>query len=269
MAVPDFLAHSFRYKVTLAVTDVNTIISDLNAELVTNPAAADKWTDLGGSGVGPFKSPVAADGSYMKITLTRASATSLDIVVNDTNGLLVNNQTSNKIYIDAAGTTVRLVTGPDICLINSDRATQECFFCARLNIWPQDPLKVRASFIASMGPRNNAGTLQNQNWYNCFSLLQYGTSYQSSIYSVNYSVDNPATESHLISVTGAYIFMPWLFVGGSYHLLMGRVPQMLLVDGNAVLGTEFTVPVDVGVNGTFRVFGLTAAQYRRVATRIA
>ena len=264
MAVPDFLNHGFRYFTRAGVTDVNTIISDLMSELVTNGS----FTDVGGTGVGPFKSPVGADGSYFSITLARTSATRLNWLVYDQWGLLINNQTSNNQDIDAAGTMVRYYTGPDYVIVESARATNEVFMTARLNQWPEEVAKMRPSFIASTGPRNNAGTLTNNGCLQMFALALYATSYATANQVVKCGL-YASNESHLVTISGAYMFMPAEVVATGYHCLLGRLPNVLLVDTNAVIATEFVVPIDVGVTGTFKVLGFASSDYRRLAARIA
>lgn len=264
MAVPDFLNHGFRYLTTAGVVDVNTIIADLMSELVTNGT----WTDLGGTGVGPFKSPVEADGSYFKITLARTSATRLNWLVNDQWGLLVNNQTSNNQDIDAGGSLVRYYTGPDYVIVETARATPEVMMAARLNQWPEDVSKMRPSFISSTGPRNNAGSLTANACLTIFALPLYATAYATANQIIKCGVYASA-ESHLVTLSGAYMFMPAEVVPTGYHCLIGRIPNVLIVDTNIVIGTELVVPIDVGLTGTFKVLGFTAADYRRLAARIA
>ena len=134
MSVPSFLSGAFRYKSTLGVVDVATIISDLMSELVTNGT----WTDLGGTGVGPFKSPVdPVDGSFMKLTLTRVDATHLQYALVDQYNAAFAYTGYLNINIDVAGNEVRYHTGPDFIAIELARATPDGWWCARLNVWPE------------------------------------------------------------------------------------------------------------------------------------
>jgi hypothetical protein len=75
MSVPNYLAVSFNYLETLAVTDVANTITRIGTQLV-----ALSWTSLGG---GQYQSPTDSGGRYLKLTFTKISATQIEMVLLD------------------------------------------------------------------------------------------------------------------------------------------------------------------------------------------
>lgn len=261
MAVPDFLNTAYRYKVTAAVVDVNTIISDLSAELVANG-----WTDASGIGTGPWTSPVRSDGAWFMITATRISATRIAWVVNDQNGLLVNNATDTRQDIDAGGTTIYYYTGPQHACVDSARATRETWWCAMLDRYPEALAIPRPIVIASGGPRNNAGATAAQGWDQNWLLEAGDTSYTLSPYHSGHR--NPYGSTYdQITMSGALLFGPYEIQFEGWFF--GRICQCLITDKGQAFGTELTVPIDTGVDGTFTVVGCTSNGALRMAFRRA
>ena len=263
MSIPSFLAGAYRYFSRAGVTNVAAITADLAVELVANG-----WTDEGGVGTGPFKSPVSIhDGSYMRIVLAVSSATRLQWQCYDCLGTLINNQTSSKQDIDAGGTTIHYFTGPDFCCVHSARTAPETFYVCRLNQYPHAEGDVRPTFVCQRGPRQDDGTLQQSvaNWY---GRLLDATAY--AITRFNPCPQKPYTNTVTrVSLSGAYVTWPVEFVDPTLNMWWGRPPQLLLVDGAIAFGTELSVPIDVGLNGTVRVIGFTTALNMRMAIRKA
>ena len=256
MAVPDFLSSAFRATQYVAVTDVNTIIAALNTELVTNGV----WTDTGGTGVGPFKSvPNALDGSYIIITVARISATRISYVIKDHLGLMVNEMSNPYLSttqdIDS-GITVGIYSGPNHVCVETYRATPETWYAVRLNVWPDTPGQVRTSFVSSFGPRDTNGSTLSKTidaiWNRALADLVYGTNVMTVPHS-SYLTNN----LKLYSPSGAYIFVPVEIVDSASSVFLGRYPQMLMGPTNLIQGSTYTVPIDVGVTGTFRVLYLS------------
>lgn len=269
MAVPTFLAGAlntdFRYKSTAVVVDVNTIISDLSGELV-----ALGWTDASGVGTGPWTSPAHASGAFIVITATRISATRIAWIVKDHRGLLVNNDTDTRQDIEAVGSEVRYYANKFGCWVDSARVTPECWGCGIIDNSPETFGVPRSSYMASKGPRRNSdGSLINQA-LNAFYYLEVdGTSYISA--NSAFGQRNPAIATTVHSTfTGALLFCPFDVQYGVTALgfLQGRLFQTLTVDSTAgTFGAEFTVPIDTGVTGVFKVIGLTTISTWRVCAR--
>jgi hypothetical protein len=263
MSAPAFLASDFRYLLLTGVTDVATIISALNAELVTNGA----WTDRGGNGVGPFRSPSRAyDSSWMQIALTRDSATRLSWVCTDHKSAQINNQTSTKQDIDSAGSAVHILTGPDIVMVDVARSTPECFYLARLNDYPD--VNVESSFVCSIGPRNNSGALAYQTLQDAYGhdvgRTSYGTYQNMLLRAINQTTVTPRTW------LGDYMYYPLEFVGSyATNMLSGTVPHVVICPSALSYGTQVTIKIDTNTTAAFRVCGITAVSYRRLAMRIS
>jgi hypothetical protein len=270
MAVPTFLAGSlntdFRYKSTANVTDVNTIISDLSGELV-----ALGWTDASGVGTGPWTSPAVA-GATIKITASRISATRIAWVVNDQRGMLVNNDTDTRQDIDSSpGNEVRYFTNKFGCFVDSIRTVPECWGCGMLDNSPEAMGVPRVQHWATKGPRNNGGTLAGNTVENVYYWDTQGsaTSYSAANPAVNRRNPVLTTTVHT-TLSGALLFVPYEHQYGSAAagFLLGRVFQALMTDSAAgAFGSEFTVPIDTGVTGVFKVIGLATSQNWRVCAR--
>jgi hypothetical protein len=262
MAVPDFLNNGFRATLFAATADVADIITALNTELVTN----GDWTDTGGAGTGPFKSPPnALDGSFVTVTLARISATRLSYIVYDSNGLLVNNATDTRQDIDAGGCAFYIFSGPDYFCVETERATAEVFLVARLNVWPDTPGMVRPSWVCTQGPRNNAGNLTSDAFHYWWYLTLTGTAYAGSGYPIVPRGIYSGT-SNFITPSGAFVFAPADFETGD--VLIGRLPQCVICYPSA-FGSVMTVPIDTGVTGDFYILRLITSSYRRLAIRVA
>lgn len=264
MAVPVFLNTAYRYLSTLAVTDVNTIISDLNAELLALP---DPWIDNGGVGTGPWQSPTRADGAFIKITAARISATRISWIVNDHNDMLVNNATDTRQDIDAAGTEIRYFTGPFHVCVDSIRAAPETWFCAILDKTPEDLANPRPTYVAHKAPRDTAGTLDGSRyWSYLWMLIVGGTAYTSGYTYAAIRLPQVQVVDRL-TVSGALMFVPYEIQENDWF--HGRIPQVLLVDSGQAFGAELVVPLDTGVSGTFKVVGCITVYDGRIAFRKA
>ena len=262
MGVPNFLASTFRYKILSPCTNVSQIIAALNDELVVN----GNWTDEGGLGTGPFKSPVnALDLSYMTITLTVVSATRLRWVCNDSGLYLINNQTSTCQDIDATGTVVHIVASDDLVVVDSNRATPECFWICRLKVWPDVSGRVPSLFACSQGPRNNAGTFGNNYVTSKFIRDETGTSYSPSAYML---LARPYGDyAKGFSVSGGIMCWPVEFCNHNTGVLLGRIPLVVMTDDSFLAGAVINVPIGDGTVKPFRVIGLAGNSSRKLAVR--
>ena len=257
MAVPDFLAGAlntdFRYFSRAGVTDVNTIISDLNTELI-----ALGWTDASGVGTGPFKTPTRADGAFIVLTLARTSAVRLSLVVTDPAGMVVTPAAGLEVDIDAGGTEIRLYTGKFHVCIDSARVTPEAFYCAILDRSPEELALPRPIYVCSYGPRSNLGAITNQSWCSHYGIPVDGVAYAACNGTSSWVVERGIVAAGLNRLTVSGALMPVPFEFGKDGWLMGRMPQALIIDGGQVYGTEITVPLDTGVTGIFKVAGFSA-----------
>jgi len=260
---------AFRYLNTVGVTDVQTIINDLYAELVTNGG----WTcTIGGIGSSPteFKSPARSDGAFFTINLTRTSATRLSWIIKDQYGILVNNQTTTKQDIDAGGSSIDYFTGPMHVCVNALRATPETMHCGMAEQSPEGSDSIPYAVIwAHRGPRNDAGTLAaDRYWSNVFLRLNGATTYYASAINsiMRGRLTNARTRSQTIA--GTWQFFPLEFLDYSNYTWMGRAAQCVLVDQSQfAAGAEVTVPLGGAATGVFKVEGCLATSGLRTAWR--
>ena len=129
MSVPTFLSTSHRYLRTNGVTDVDTIITDVRSECVTNGSPA--WTE---PNTALFKSPIDASGRWFDVLLTRISATSLEMRVRDKNAVTV---CTRRMYIDAGGTDIQYCTGEMHFAIVSLRSPAEFLIAGMIDMTPE------------------------------------------------------------------------------------------------------------------------------------
>lgn len=133
MTVPNFLSSSycdFRFTKLWGITDVSSILTALTAQLVTAPAAANKWTE---NPAGTFQSPSDASGRYIKCAFTRVAATNLQMVLTDHNVVTI---CTRRIQISGA-TNVDLYTGKFYVVIDSLVATPEIMLAFLLDPSPE------------------------------------------------------------------------------------------------------------------------------------
>ena len=255
MSAPNYLSSYFRYKESIGVVDVNTVIADLRDELVTQPVAPNKWTE---PVVGTFQSPARADGIFFSITVARVSATRISYVVKDQSGMLVNNQTTTQQDIDAGGSTVHYYTGPFHVCVTTERATPEAFMCGVFDTAP-DPLgKPRAMYFASKAPRDNSGSslIATEMWH--VFLLRPGDTSYSSNGSYVVSSGGQASSWYRETVAGTKIYQPSEWSDGASltaQTFLGRIPQCVMVDYRIAFATELTIPIDGANTGVFKVAG--------------
>lgn len=249
MAVPLFLAGDYRYLATTGVTDVNTIIADLQTELPANG-----WTE---TSAGVFQSPADDFNRYVVLTVSRLSATWIQFKVVDHAAVTIYD---GSFYIDAAGTQVRYYTGPDYCFVESLRATAECGMLFKPNPDPEtDTGVISYPFYAWAFRTAAGGTTTSVNYSNYFYMQAAGYSNYDAVFSGTVQASNVNTHEGF-SQTGAYVFLPAeVFKQGAYWV--GRMPQTLVCGSSVVAGTQITIPIDTGVNGIFQRFTARTAYY--------
>ncbi len=254
MSAPAYLNSFFRYKESVAVVDVDTIIADLRDELVTQPAAPSKWTEPVG---GTFKSPARADAISYTIQCTKISATRIAYIVKDQWGMLVNNATDTRQDIDVAGSTVHYYTGPFHVCVVTERATPEPWMCGVLDQSP-DPLgKPRPLYFASKMPRDNAGTFQTYEYWNSWILVPGATAYaNNSSYLIMRSAPNSSVYRETCGGTKVYFPQEFCTVPSLEPAVwLGRIFQCVMLDGRLAAAAEITLPIEGASTGVFKVVG--------------
>lgn len=258
MAVPSFLNGTFGYHVLLAVTDVQTIIDALYTELVTNLG----WSCTAG-GVGnpntTYKTPVGPQGEFFTVNLQRAGVsaiTTLQIIMTDSYGLVVNNETHQHLFIDAGGTDVYLYMGIGMpyVVIDSERAVPETWWGCQVDRYPDSTyLPV---WLCSGGPRTAAEGLTYDEWYYAHIRAHVFPDlvYEAVPLTAWVATHGPSAGSFKnLTASGALLFWPVEYQHEETYY--GKIPNALLTDSGQAYKASLTVPIDTGVTGTFRVTG--------------
>jgi hypothetical protein len=257
MAVPSFLATTHRYLQTAAVVDVNTIISNLQSELVTNGT----WTLLG---AGNFKSPVDSSGRFWSILATRIDATTLQVVTYDQNGTTV---ATRRIKLDVAGNTVRYFTGEMHCHVVSVRAvTPEHLGSFMVDPTP-DSKSASFVYIFCRGYYDGAGANAETTSLEMWVAIIAGTPASAERC---LSVCPGSTLSSLKSISGTFIFAPFgVYVTlTSLVFISGFIPQVMAADTTLAFGSTYTVPIDIATTAIFMVISsVSSNSHRRFAIR--
>lgn len=250
MSVPQFLASSYRYLKRTGVVDVQTIINDVYAELI-----ALGWTcTAGGSGLTPttMLSPVRSDELRFSVKMTRYSATQLDWTMYDAAGVQVSSPYSasyrQTITSGGAGTNVHYITGLTFCYVYNVGGTSWMIRNCVLDNAPYSSLCMpRPAYYA-----HYSDSLWGPTGY-AWAPLTGG--YAENAWGVR-RWSNENSDQAGISISGAYLSSPHDIVYYSVPcFLLGRLPQVIMVDHALVAETEYTFPIDTGVTGTFVAAG--------------
>jgi hypothetical protein len=273
MSSSAYLETYFRVGTFVGITDVDDIIDNLRAELIDEPPVGFKWTE---PVAGYFMTPTREDGLFLTVHPTRISATRIAWVVADHNLMQVNNATDTRQDIDGAGTTVVIMSGPQHLVVDSARATPETWCCGIACRSPELDSVPRGIYFASVGPRNNAGTI-NANTVGEYWLLptlaaaySVGSGAGSHCISTRMPIASGAAWYDRFTITGGALAWPVEFLDDDAWF--GKFPQAIMVDEFFAVGYEFIVPInEIGDLGTFRVCGWPYSAYARyhVAVRVA
>lgn len=270
MAVPNFLSSAFRATSYPSLADINDVIAAINTEIATNGS----WTDTGGTGVGPWQSPInPVNGSYVIFTATRSAQNIMYFWVIDNQGqIMEGGATSGNAYrinIETAPTLTDVViySGPEYLCVVAERATQELFIFGRLDPWPESVDSVVPRFFKSPGPRTNLGALTTFGIINWRLKVVAATDYALISTAAVTRIVTGATTGFL-SPTGAQVFAPMDLSDPSTGTHLGRIPQMVLLASTTV-GNEYTLLIDAGVTAVFKVLNFAANSSRMLAIRKA
>ncbi len=260
MTIPNHLNSSFRYKETIGVTDVATVITDFRAETVTSGSPA--WTEPSSN---LFKSPTDADGRFFDVLLTRVDATTLEWRVRDQNAATI---CTRRIQIDAAGTTIRIYSGQYHAWVDALRATPEELWAGILDLSPLAQ-SAHSNYVYGNGRRTTANTVDGSgsNYDQAF-MLDNGTA--AIAVRVCRLACNLSTNVQQ-GPGGEDIFSSAEVLANMSGTVrrVGRYYQAFEVDGAKAAGAELDAPIDSGVTGTFKVVGNAANSGVRLCLRKA
>jgi len=247
MSIPIHLQSSFSYVYMSAVTDVSSIISQFSSTaLAQNPA----WTNPSGY---EFVSPVDAAGRSFTLYFTRIVAAQLQIQVVDQYGNTID---TRQIWLNSSGpgNDVSLYIGQYHVWIESWRTTPETFRAGILDLTPQAQNRWRTPVYVG-GYRDSSGdSLSSDAAY----LAVYGVSNGgTNSNNIIFVVQTLNTDGTLQAPSGDMAFFPVFLVDPNNNFrLLGRMYQVLIGPAGAIsIGAAITIPIDLGVTGTFMPSG--------------
>jgi len=252
MTVPNFLSSSFapfRYY-TERVTDMTSVLTTLTAELVTNPALADKWTE---APAGTFQCPSDASGRWMKCAFTRISANVMQMILTDNSG---NTICTRRASGTTAGFYATYYTGKFHCFLefmSESTSPAYNFLSAWLMDITPDPLASCPYPVVGNGTLNSGGNADG------YGVIQYLFAVDGAVPAATQRMKGSATigntSVNMSMPSGRGFYDECLIsqnVGGTIYWT-GRLCQALLGPGlPTAVGVETQVPVDDGTMATFK-----------------
>jgi hypothetical protein len=266
MAVPAYLAASFHYKETGIITDAADVITAVRDELVNQNDPA--WTDQGG---GLFRSPVDASGRWIDILLTRIAATNLEMRARDNAGQTI---VTGRMQIQAGGRIIRIFSGQFHFHIESviPGGASEYVRAGILDLSPESQT-AHGQWCYAMSHRDTSDVVRTLSNQQDGAFMWDNNAY--ALAGRFFSYFNTSSGGSLVSPSGGYIFMA---VGAgakapgeiTQYCYAGRLYNHMIGDHDRlVAGAEFTIPIDAGTFGTFKVSGISRPSYSCQVIRIA
>ncbi len=264
MAVPTYLAASFSYLETALITDVADLITAIADELVNQNDPA--WTDMGG---GVYKSPVDGSGRWIDITLTRIAASNLNMKARDSGG---NTICEGRMQI-GSGKVCRIFSGQFHFHVETvvPGASAEYIRAGILDLSPESQT-AHTQWCYAHTYRTTADAIRGN--------VHHGQTFMWD--NAAYTEANRATgimilsgQATYLSPSGGYMFFALCVLAkapgdATNYWYAGRPYNYLIGDPSRLTpGAEFTIPIDVGTFGTFKVSGLASSTYSQALFRVA
>ena len=261
MAVPYFLSTGFRFKEHVGVSDVQAIIDDFDAEVLTadNPGLGwSSWSSLGGGG---YRSPVDQWGRRFDVYLSRVTQQKLQMEVRDQSGISL---CTRRINCPSTNTwTARIFTGQYHAVIDvmMGSAAPEALYGGILDLSP-DTQDAHQHYVYGGGFRNTSDTNDYGNDVFTVYMLDDATPMAKARGTIFAGAGSGSAVGRK-TLSGARVYRPrelWCQqtgAGGTYGYMhyAGRCFQQLLCPANLAKGARIYVPIDTGVIGEFIVTG--------------
>lgn len=250
MSIPRHLSPDycdFRYTQLNWITDVNSILTALTAQLVTAPAAAHKWTE---APAGTFTSPSDSEGRYLVCAFSRIAAGNLQMVLTDHYG---NTICTRRLQIDTTGTIVDIYSGTHYVFIDSLRTTGEQLFAFLVDTAMEDP-RLFPYPAAGGGYRSSADAIDGNGDYGNLYMMDgtTGAAVRVRFMSVNHDTAG-GTVTGSVTRGNRKLWFDYDIGFTSSLYFVGRLPQALLSYYNGTANEmEWVVPLDDGITGVFR-----------------
>jgi hypothetical protein len=253
MTTPIFLSSSYRYFERGPVTDVQTIMDDFADEVINHNTPA--WTNPSGT---IYKSPVDGDGRFFQVNLSRVDAQKLTMELTDQNAVSI--MIRRIIIPSTSAVMVRIYTGEfHFCIdVECPGADPEYFWGGILDLSPESQ-STHTKYVWGFGSCNNTTEVYSNGYFQ--SVFMFDDAASASVRRINHFVCEISGRTRpRLDLMGYMLFYPLMFyvqpVGGGDYKYAGRAYQQVLVpDIYGQAGTEITIPIDVGITGTFRILG--------------
>lgn len=276
MAVPSFLSTEYGYTQLALITDVQDIIDELVTVLtgLSNP-----WSHS----TGTFTSPQDAGGNYVEFTLTRISATNLEVVVVDhvNRNMLGTGSTARRMQIPASGDRVSIFYGENYVWVetlnpSTVQAEAEHFGCGLLDLSPEDQ-DAHNRTVWARARRSSGDSLDahGDTWTDFYMIDNAATGgVQRRPIDVRMFI---GTNVMFRRISGKHIYKPVDLAANDNAgtpLVAGRMYQAFIVIGSYEPWSEIQIPVDDSPEtlGTFKVTNCRedgTNEFARIALRIA
>jgi hypothetical protein len=265
MAVPAYLAASFHFKETALITDVNDLITAITDELVNQNSPA--WTNQGG---GLFKSPVDASGRWIDLLFTRIAANNLDMRARDNLGQTI---CQGRMQVAAAGRVCRIFSGQYHFHVETVALGTygEYLRAGILDLSPESQTQ-HTQWAYAHTIRTTADALRS-NYKNENLFMWDNNAYADGTRATGFMLLSGAAT--WLSLSGGYIFMAYPVTAKppgetTYFCYAGRLYNQMMGDPSKIVpGAEFTIPIDAGTFGTFKVSSMNGGTYSQLLLRIA
>lgn len=263
MTVPNFLASSFYYSLgSSPITDVATIITDVRTILTStnNPV----WTEPVS---GTFQSPVDSAGRFMRITLTRVTATRLNVILQDQNLLTIINR---ELQIPATAEVYYLTGQYHFAIeVPNGTAVADHISCFMLDPSPY-ALSASQTYVMGNAYRAAGGSIDGQGTtMDQFYMIESGApAVRQRIRAV---YNTTSTAIGLIDFQGNPQIFPcdiWTQPSG-IGVWGGKPYQMYLVPTSIGAGTIKKIALDDGTLASFRVMLMNPQNGALIAIRVA
>ncbi|MGH9461069.1 MAG: hypothetical protein ACRD5D_00545 [Candidatus Polarisedimenticolia bacterium] len=246
MSIPSYLQGNFRYLQITGVDDVQDIMDAVDLEVL---ALSPAWTDLGSD---EYKSPVDADGRFVKVKMTRIDADTLEILTTDPQARAFTRR------MDIANPSVVDIYVGQFHLFVDCSTNGHGFWAAVLDLAPL-PQDVHDEYVVGNAKLDATGADDAQ--YDTKSVQSLNSDGPPRVfeYVQGLAVFGNNLTTAFRSVAGAYRMLP-VFVFGEVNpgefMLRGRLRQTLACHRDLAAGIEKVVPVDEATTGVFRVLAL-------------
>jgi hypothetical protein len=268
MAAPAFLSSSFAYFERQGVSDVQTIIDDIHDRVLNHASPA--WTN---PSAGLYRSPVDAVGRFFDVLMTRVTQQKLEWRVRDYSA---NTICTRRINLPSANTwTVHLWLGENHLEVGVDcgSAAPEFLTAGLLDCSP-DAQNSHTHNVYGHGSRTNGDTADG--YASVIYAIMWDNNAAGAAYTVRLQTFSPQSygQAAVLTMNGARMYREAAYFAlptgeASNYKIAGRRYHTLICDANLPHFSRVTVPIDIGMSGTFMVTGQGASGGQRLCMRIA